>query len=227
VYKKTVSTGDYYYLNTEFQKALVQEGIYTDDIIKKVSNNYGSCQGIDEIPPWIQETFVTAMDLHWLDHLTSQAIWQQNIDNSISKTINMPHNATTQDILRTYVIAHELGLKGVSVYRDGSRDKQIMHTNTTVTSNNGETIGVKAIVDETIKKNSRPSETTIQFLKENIKNPQVLEELEKTVFNIDNNDQIYTKIKESCPYCEKGVLIQQAACLSCNICGFSPSCAIG
>jgi ribonucleoside-diphosphate reductase alpha chain len=227
VYKKTVSTGDYYYLNTEFQKALVQEGIYTDDIIKKVSNNYGSCQGIDEIPPWIQETFVTAMDLHWLDHLTSQAIWQQNIDNSISKTINMPHNATTQDILRTYVIAHELGLKGVSVYRDGSRDKQIMHTNTTVTSNNGETIGVKAIVDETIKKNSRPSETTIQFLKENINNPQVLEELEKTVFNIDNNDQIYTKIKESCPYCEKGVLIQQAACLSCNICGFSPSCAIG
>ena len=230
VYKKTVSTGDYYYLNTEFQKALVQEGIYTDDIIKKVSNNYGSCQGIDEIPPWIQETFVTAMDLHWLDHLTSQAIWQQNIDNSISKTINMPHNARPSCIRQAYTLAHELGLKGVSVYRDGSRDKQIMHTNTAVTSNNGETIGVRAIVDETISKNSTPSEATISYIRQSVQTPQVLEELEKTVFNnSDDNQQqqIYTKIQEECSYCKKGIMVNSAGCISCNVCGFSPSCSVG
>jgi ribonucleoside-diphosphate reductase alpha chain len=230
VYKKTVSTGDHYYLNEEFKKALIQEGIYDDEIIKRVEANYGSCQGIEEIPQHIRDVFVTAMDLHWTDHITSQAIWQQNIDNSISKTINLPHNATPKDILRAYILAHDLGLKGVSVYRDGSRDKQVMHTNTSVTSNNGATIGVKAIVNTTIEKRSEPSEATIQYLKEHVKTQEIRTELEE-IINASKSQatsvQLFTKEKEECPNCHNGILINSAGCTSCNLCGYSLSCAVG
>jgi ribonucleoside-diphosphate reductase alpha chain len=228
VYKKTVSTGDHYYLNEEFKKALISEGIYDDEIIKRVEANYGSCQGIEEIPQHIRDVFVTAMDLHWTDHITSQAIWQQNIDNSISKTINLPHNATPKDILRAYILAHDLGLKGVSVYRDGSRDKQVMHTNTSVTSNNGATIGVKAIVNTTIEKRSEPSEATIQYLKEHVKTQEIKAELDEIInASKSKTPQLFTKEKEECPNCHKGILINMAGCTSCNLCGHSLSCAVG
>lgn len=227
VYKKTVSTGDHYYLNEEFKKALIQEGIYDDDIIKEVEANYGSCQGIDRMPKWIQGIFVTAMDLHWTDHIVSQAIWQQNIDNSISKTINMPHNAAPSHIKYSYLLAHELGLKGVSVYRDGCRDKQVMHTNTSVKGDD-KTIGVKAIVNTTVEKRSEPSEATIQYLKEHIKTPEIKTELEE-IINASKSQalQLFIKEKEECPNCHKGILINTAGCTSCNLCGHSLSCAVG
>ena len=73
------------------------------------------------------ETFVTAIDIHWTDHLMAQAVWQKWISNAIAKTINMPGDTTADDVKSAYLLAHELGLKGVTVYRDGSRRQTVLH----------------------------------------------------------------------------------------------------
>ena len=61
------------------------------------------------------------MDIHWTDHLMAQAVWQDWIGNAIAKTINMPNDVSAEDVKAAYLLAHELGLKGITVYRDGSR----------------------------------------------------------------------------------------------------------
>ena len=75
----------------------------------------------------MQDVFVTAMDIHWADHLMAQSVWQDWIGNAIAKTINMPYDVTVEDVKSSYLLAHELGLKGMTVYRDGSRHKQVLH----------------------------------------------------------------------------------------------------
>lgn len=126
-FEKRVTVGSFFYTNHELEQVLKREGLYSDDLIKKIINNYGSVKGLDEIPKWIQDVFVTAMDLHWCDHIMAQAIWQRWISNAIAKTINMPNDVTVEDIKNAYLLAHELGLKGVTVYRDGSRHEQVLH----------------------------------------------------------------------------------------------------
>jgi ribonucleoside-diphosphate reductase alpha chain len=71
--------------------------------------------------------FVTAIDIHWQDHVYAQSVWQKFIDNAIAKTINMPHDATVEDVKQAYIMAHDLGCKGITVYRDGSRHEQVLH----------------------------------------------------------------------------------------------------
>jgi ribonucleoside-diphosphate reductase alpha chain len=225
VYKKTVQTGDHYYLNKEFENALIQEGLYSDDIIKKVEQNYGSVQGLEEIPDWMQKVFVTAMDLHWTDHVVAQAIWQTWIDNSISKTINMPNNVTPEDIEYAYVLSHELGLKGVSVYRDGSRHLQVLHTDTSVKTKEGE-IGAKSDKEVTlIKKQLAPSAATIDYIMKNVKNKDILDKFMKYIDN--DKQQVYIQANEMCEKCNKGVMVNQSGCISCITCGYSKSCSVG
>lgn len=225
VYKKTVQSGDHYYLNKEFENALIAEGLYSDEIIKKVEANYGSVQGLDEIPKWMQEVFVTAMDLHWTDHVVAQAVWQNWIDNSISKTINMPNNVTPEDIEYAYVLAHELGLKGVSVYRDGSRHLQVLHTDTSVKQKVGE-IGAKSQKEITlIKKQLAPSQATIDYINKTVKNKDILERFQKYINNRDQ--QVYIQANEICEQCKIGVYVNESGCIKCQSCGYSIKCTVG
>ncbi len=125
--KKQVAVGDFYYVNQAFEDALNRAGIkYTDELKRKVAENYGSCQNIKEIPEEIQKSFRTTMDIHWMDHVVMQAVWQKWINNAISKTINMPEDATVKDVESAYLLAHELGCKGITVYRDNSRKAQVL-----------------------------------------------------------------------------------------------------
>jgi ribonucleoside-diphosphate reductase alpha chain len=71
--------------------------------------------------------FVTAIDIHWQDHVYAQSVWQKFIDNAIAKTINMPHDATVEEVKQAYIMAHDLGCEGITVYRDGSRHEQVLH----------------------------------------------------------------------------------------------------
>ncbi len=87
VFSKLTTAGKYYYTSELFKKALIDAGIYSQELLEKVEKNYGSCQGIDEIPKDIQNVFLTAMDLHWMDHVVAQSVWQNWIDNSISKCV--------------------------------------------------------------------------------------------------------------------------------------------
>lgn len=125
VYKKSVTVGEFYYVDPVFEAELKKRGLYNDEILQKISDNYGSVQGLEEIPEDMQRVFVTAMDIHWLDHLLAQASIQLWLTDSASKTINMPNDATVEDVKAAYLLAHALGCKGVTVYRDGSLSVQV------------------------------------------------------------------------------------------------------
>jgi ribonucleoside-diphosphate reductase alpha chain len=126
-FEKQVTVGKFFYANKVLRQVLEEAGLYSEELLEKIANNYGSVKGLDEIPKEIQNVFVTAMDIHWSDHLMAQGVWQDWIGNAISKTINMPHDGTSEDVKAAYLLAHDLGLKGITVYRDGSRQKQVLH----------------------------------------------------------------------------------------------------
>jgi len=100
-------------------------------ILDKICKNNGSCQGIDEIPEYYQKVFVTAHDLTPNEHLDVLGIVAKNTSLSVSKTINLPKTATRKDISNIYIRAHELGIIGVTVYRDGCRS-QILNSSSEV-----------------------------------------------------------------------------------------------
>ena len=125
VYKKSVTVGEFYYVDPIFEAELKKRGLYSDELLKKISDNYGSVQGLEEIPEDMQRVFVTSLDIHWLDHILAQANIQLWLTDSASKTINMPNDATVEDVKAAYILAYKLGCKGVTVYRDGSLSVQV------------------------------------------------------------------------------------------------------
>ncbi|WP_297465106.1 adenosylcobalamin-dependent ribonucleoside-diphosphate reductase [Thermococcus sp.] len=125
VYKKSVTVGEFYYVDPVFEAELKKRGLWSEQLLKKISDNYGSIQGLEEIPEDVQRVFVTSMDVHWLDHILAQANIQLWLTDSASKTINMPNDATVEDVKAAYLLAYKLGCKGVTVYRDGSLSVQV------------------------------------------------------------------------------------------------------
>ncbi|UCG69741.1 MAG: vitamin B12-dependent ribonucleotide reductase, partial [Thermoplasmata archaeon] len=113
-------------VNPLFEKKAKEMGFYSKELMMKIAKK-GSVQGMDEVPSDIQKIFVTAHDITPEWHIRMQAAFQKYVDNAVSKTVNFPNNATTKDIKKVYVLAYELGCKGVTVYRDGSREKQVLN----------------------------------------------------------------------------------------------------
>ena len=98
--------------------------------IKDEAVKTGSIQHLADLPADLRKTFVTAMDISGEDHIRAQAAFQKNVDNSISKTINLPNNATKDDIKNSYILAWKLKCKSCTVYRDGSRNVQVLNIGT-------------------------------------------------------------------------------------------------
>ena len=90
------------------------------DALEEVARR-GSCQGVDEIPAEISRIFKGAQEISPEDHILMQAEVQKHVDNAVSKIINLPETATTEDIEKCYRMAYELGLKGITVFRDGCK----------------------------------------------------------------------------------------------------------
>lgn len=114
-------------VNRLFEQVARREGFYSPRLMEKVAAS-GSVIGQQEIPEKWQEIFRTAQDIAPEDHIRMQgALQKSGVDSSISKTINMPNSATREDVRRGYLLAHELGCKGITVYRDGSREGQVLN----------------------------------------------------------------------------------------------------
>ena len=131
-YKRNISIGEFYETNQVFQDTLKEEKI-DSNVLEKINQNRGSCQGIEEIPKHIQNVFVTAHELTWKEHVDMQAVLQKHVEQSISKTINFHESSTVEDIKEAYQYAWERGCKGITIYRDGSRQQQVLSTKHTPT----------------------------------------------------------------------------------------------
>ncbi len=121
------------YTSPLFERALRRAGLdeaTIERVIKQV-NETGTCQGIAELPAWIRHTFVVSSDVTVEEHVRMQAALQAFVDNSISKTVNMPETATVEDVKQAYRLAWELGCKGITVYVTGSREKVVLETKAT------------------------------------------------------------------------------------------------
>lgn len=126
---KNVMDGKHLLLvNKYFEQIATREGFYTEALMEKVAES-GTVLGHPEIPEHWQQVFCTAQDISPDDHIRMQgALQNHGVDSSISKTINLPGSATQDDVRHTYLLAHKLGCKGITVYRDGSRDSQVLNT---------------------------------------------------------------------------------------------------
>ena len=212
VFEKRVTVGRFFYTNKILEQVLKENNLYSEELLVRIADNYGSVKGLPEIPEWIQKIFVTAMDIHWSDHLLAQAVWQDWIGNAIAKTINMPNDVTVDDVKASYLLAHEMGLKGITVYRDGSRHKQVLH----MTSENAEKTFIVT-----------PSEYLKKFISNNIKNEYVKSQINNALTisasqNTSPPPNISEEEKEEtlCPMC-KNKLIFAEGCNLCIDCGYS------
>ena len=114
------------YINQHFKDALRDAGLYSENMLNKVTNK-ATIQDIEEIPEDMRRVFVTAFDITPEWHVKMQAAFQKYTNNAVSKTVNFPNKATTAEVEKVYMMAYDTGCKGVTVYRDGSREGQILN----------------------------------------------------------------------------------------------------
>ena len=116
-------------VNKIFEEISKREGFYSEELMKKVAET-GSVQGFKEVPEKWREVFKVAHDLSYEDHIKMQAAFQKHVDNAVSKTINMPKESTIEDVKNAYLLAWKLGCKGITIYRDSSKDFQVLNVGT-------------------------------------------------------------------------------------------------
>jgi len=245
VFEKRVTVGNFFYVDPVFEEELKKRGLYSEELLKKISENNGSIQTIEEIPEDLKDVFVTAMDLHWLDHLVAQGEMQLWVTDSISKTINMKKNVNVDDIKHAYLIAHELNCKGVTVYRDGSKFGQVLNVEgdeskqfvlrpskyainklkQVVESNPklSEFIDVSLVIES---ENSNKSLNLFLTDKGNVKNinaRRYKQEHNSLKINSTKNPKS-VEGKDTCPLCGSK-LASESGCKTCHNCGWS-ACTI-
>jgi len=125
-YKRKVRDNEYIITNSLFEKIGYKENWLNEKVIKKILDNNGSCQGIKEVPEKWQKLFKTSLEISWENHIKMQAELQSVTTNALSKTINMSQNSTVEDVYNAYIMAWELGCKGVTVYVQNSRSEQVL-----------------------------------------------------------------------------------------------------
>ena len=119
-----------YEVNPHFEKMAKQRGCWSRELIEEIAAK-GTLHDIEEIPEDMRKIFTTAHDISPSDHIRMQAAFQKHVDNAVSKTVNFSNDATPKDVEEAYMLAYGLGCKGVTVYRDGSRDEQVLSTGQT------------------------------------------------------------------------------------------------
>jgi len=113
-------------VNPLFEQSARADGFYSEELMRKIAK-HGSLNNVPEVPERYRRFFVTAHDISPEWHVRTQAAFQQYTDNAVSKTVNLAREATEADVAEVYRLAYILGCKGVTVYRDGSREEQVLN----------------------------------------------------------------------------------------------------
>ncbi len=201
-YKEVMNGQKLRYVNPYLKEELKKIGMDKEEIIEEIETT-GTLQHIKEIPEEVRKVYVTAMDITAEDHIKMQAAFQRQVDNSISKTINFNNSATREDVKQGYLLAWENGLKGCTVYRDGSRQEQVLN------------LHKKKETEKNIEK--EPEQASIQNFEEIIPPPlpQISEEREH--LSLNKKEIIHSK---KCPECSNNIQVAEG-CMLCLSCGFS------
>ncbi len=117
-------------VNPYFEKTAKERGFWSRDLMERIAEK-GSLHDFPEIPEDVKKIFVTAHDISPIEHIAMQAAFQKHVDNAVSKTVNFSHSASPKDVEDAYMFAYKLNCKGVTVYRDGSREEQVLSTGKT------------------------------------------------------------------------------------------------
>ena len=137
-----------------FLEVAKKEGFYSDELVHRIAKE-GTLAHIDEVPEHIKKVFVTAHDITPEYHIRMQAAFQKYTDNAVSKTVNFTSEATREDVATVYRLAYELKCKGVTIYRDGSRNEQVL----TVGAKKEQALAVPVIRPVRITPRPRPEVT--------------------------------------------------------------------
>lgn len=113
-------------VNPFFEQVAKEEGFYSDALMREIAK-HGTVQDVQGVPEKYRKLFVTAHDVSPEWHIRIQAAFQKYTDNAVSKTVNFPNDATIEDVEKVYSLAAKLGCKGVTIYRDGSKDTQVLY----------------------------------------------------------------------------------------------------
>jgi ribonucleoside-diphosphate reductase alpha chain len=116
-------------INPVFEKVAQTKGFYSNEIISEIAKK-GSIQEFSQISQPIRNRFVTALDIEPEWHVRMQAAFQRHIDNAVSKTVNLPQNASVETVKKIYLLAYQLKCKGITIYRYGSKKQQVLYLNT-------------------------------------------------------------------------------------------------
>ena len=129
--------------NAYFEAVARHEGFYSPELMEQLAAS-GSLDDL-AVPGWVKNVFRVSHDINPQWHVRMQAAFQTYTDNAVSKTINFPHDATVDDVAEAYRAAYELGCKGITVYRDGSKSEQVLSTGATAGTQAGEAPDVRTI----------------------------------------------------------------------------------
>ncbi|MBU1322681.1 hypothetical protein KKE75_01345, partial [Patescibacteria group bacterium] len=112
--------------NDLFEKTARKRKFFSKELIRQISET-GGIDGLAGVPNDVKQVFKVSHEIDWGWHVKMQAAWQKYIDAAVSKTINMSASATPDDVREAYELAYELGCKGITVYRDGSKARQVLN----------------------------------------------------------------------------------------------------
>ena len=208
VFEKHVSVGSFYYNDAELERMLRERGMLNESELKRISDNGGSIQGLEGFDDALQRVFLVAYDIPWWDHVRAQYEMQKWISASVSKTINMPSWVSNEDVENAYLFAYRLGLKGMTIYRDGSKDKQVLRVPS-------QRVG---------KYVSSVQNNTLKIMKElGIETPSEQIEVQNFVVQEPESRAAVPLGMQppECPICGSENIVSQEGCRKCLECGWS------
>ncbi len=126
--KNTIEGKTLYIMNPIFIEELKKRNKDSEELVNKIINNGGKLEGISEIDEDLKKIFRTALEISPEWHIKIQAAFQKYTDNAVSKTINFPKMATVEEVRNAYKLAYSLGTKGITIYRSGSREKEVIQS---------------------------------------------------------------------------------------------------
>jgi ribonucleoside-diphosphate reductase alpha chain len=128
------------FVNPTFERVAQERGFWSEELMAEIAGR-GTCHGVEGVPPEVQRVFVTAHEIAPEWHIRTQAAFQRHTDNGVSKTINLPNEASVEDIASAYRLAYETGCLGITVFRDGCKGEQVLNVGAEEKTSQAETTG--------------------------------------------------------------------------------------